>query len=221
MDTTVRNELIKQMHVDGHTMKEIIDATGASKSVISYHRKGVPVRNTKRLERRLSQVKKSHLKNLERANVASQERWENLRNDLEEKARDEWKSRRLDPAFLGFLGLYWGEGNKAGYIGIVNNDPGVIKIAIDWFLKLCPTAKLKLKVRCNPDQNRMRARNFWSSALQRPVETVPKNWLGKKLVKSRAPYGLCTVSFSDWTTQVKILTWIDCWRHEAGVPKNA
>jgi len=221
MDTAARNALIKEMHMDGYTMKEIIEATGAAKSVISYHRKGIPVRNTKRLERRLSEVKESNLKNLAKATVSFQEQWEKLRNGVEEKARAEWPKLRKDPEFLGFLGLYWGEGTKAACVGIINNDPGIILVAIDWFKRLCPKAKLEIKIRCNPDQDRMQARNFWASALQRPVKTVPKDWVGKKLIQSRAPYGICVVRFSDWTTEVKIRTWISCWRHELGAPRNA
>lgn len=204
--------------MDGHTMKEVIDATGASKSVISYHFRRTKIKDTKRFKRRLNDVKVIQEKSLVKGTISNQEKWNIRRNEISEEARKEWEFIRTDPEMMGFLGLYWGEGDKAASnIGITNNDAGVIMASIKIFNRLDPGMKLRVLIRCNGDQDFEESKRFWESALGLTVIVRKKDWIGKKL-SSRSQYGICRIRYSSWRTKQKILTWIDCWREELKVP---
>jgi hypothetical protein len=211
-----RNKKIREMRASGHTMKEIIDATGASRSIISYYFRRTQVIDTDRLHRRLVHVKSCVAKNLAIATVEYQRKWNSLREGVINEAKSEWLVKKNDPDFMGFLGLYWGEGNKSTQdIGITNNDSGVIVAALRFFKQMDPEASFTILIRCNPDQDQKLARAFWESALGTEVIVKPKDWIGK-ITRSRSSYGICSVRYCSWITRQKILTWIDCWRSELG-----
>ncbi len=213
-----RNALIRKMREDGHTIGEVREATGASKSVISYHFNQTVVLDEERLASRLKHVNRARARNLASASLKYKQNWDERKAIIREDAVKQWDSLKFDPSFMGFLGLYWGEGNKSTTdVGIVNNDPGVIAAAISYFLKFDPEANLSIVIRCNPDQNQKESQEFWEKALNREVSVQPKDWIGK-IVRSRSPHGICTVRYSSWETRCKILAWIDCWRAELGVP---
>lgn len=202
-------------------MKEIQEATGASKSVISYHRQHVPVEDVSRLKLRLETVVQQNIHKLKDASRKNKENWDHWKSSERSSAAVEWESLRKNPEFLGFLAMYWSEGTKTnGQVAIVNTDPGIIKHSVEWFLKLDPEAKLAMTVRVNPDQNGEAARVFWEEAIRMPVIRVhPKGWAGKKQ-HSRVPYGSCVVRFNNWRVNARIGAWIDLWKTQLGVPAN-
>jgi len=215
-----RNALIRKLRAQGHTMKEIKEATGASKSVISYHCKKVDIIDTERLQRRLDRVKQQHLKNLSLAVEKTKNDWNKRKQVVAEQAAEEWEDLKHNPKFMGFLGLYWGEGFKtSGHIGISNTEPGIILASMEFFREWNPEALFDITVRCNQDQDKSSAQSFWEEALGVPVKTVDKGWIGKRR-KSRVPHGLCVIRYSNWKTNTKLLTWIACWRAELKAPVN-
>lgn len=219
--TESRNQLIVELHRKGYTMKEIREATGASKSVISYHRRSIPVDDHDRLEWRLASVNKQNTEKLIAASRKNQSNWDDLKDAEKLSASDVWQERQRDPDFLGFLATYWAEGTKtSGQVSIVNTDPGLIRLSIRWFLRLDPGARLDITVKCNPDQDMKASRAFWESAIQMPITRVnPKGWVGKKQ-KSRVPHGSCVVRFNNWRVNAWIGAWISLWRSQLGAPPN-
>lgn len=214
-----RNKKIRSLRESGHTIGEIMAATGASKSIISYYFKKTQVKDTDRLNRRLKIARNKIRAGSRKAWMANQEAWSERRQNVAAEAKSEWSILKQDPKFMGFLGLYWGEGNKCHSVGIVNNDPGVIMAALEFFRKLDAEAVFDICVRFNPDQDPGVSKKFWESALKIKVKTKPKDWVGKKN-KSRSAYGICRVRYNSWVTAQKITTWIDCWRAELGVPNH-
>jgi hypothetical protein len=198
-----RNEEIRRLRKDGFSITHISKALNVCKSMVSYHCRSV------RPEKSIS-----HYADTSSANKANAKTWIDRKKNVRTLAELEWKDLRTDPEFMGFLGLYWGEGDKkASYVGIVNNDPGVIVAAISMFRRLHPGANMQVLVRVYPDHDENEARRFWSAILGQKVTITEKQWVGK-LHRAHSRRGICSVRFSHWETKIRIMTWLDMWRSE-------
>ena len=79
--------------------------------------------------------------------IAGKTKWDVRKRCVIDEAKGEWNKIKTDPEIMGFLGLYWGEGSKRQKtISIVNNDPGIIKVALDVFHMLTPDCKIVLYI---------------------------------------------------------------------------
>lgn len=196
-----RNEQIRQLRVANHSIPYIARLLGISKATVSYHCRGISVT-----------IKRYTTDSGTLANAAS---WERRKQEISNQAEAEWCNVKQDPKMMGFLGIYWGEGTKrSSSIGIVNNDPGIISIAVDVFRALSPNAKLDAVVRCYPDHDKLACEKYWSDLLLLDVRVVDKKWAGSG-TRHYSTWGLCSIRFSNWVVRAKILTWIRLWREEA------
>lgn len=199
-----RNARIRELRGEGKSIRAIAKELNIGRAMVSYHCRGicpnlqsVPGKNLSRLAYRAS----ARARAAERAAIA-------------EEARAEWPSVRIDPVIMGFLGIYWGEGGKRGHsISVVNNDPGIIRAAIDALRAMSPASKIDVVVRCYPEHDMGQCGDFWKQVVQTSVRTFPKKWVGKTR-RTHSKFGLCTIRFCDRRTRLRILTWLDCWRND-------
>jgi len=205
-----RNEKIKSLLLQGNSITSIAKDLGCSKGTISYYsNKYGWWHNDETKEKRKKNISKS----CKAASIANEEKWGKKRFTVIEEAKKEWSEIKNDSKTSMFLGLYWGEGNKrSGNVGVVNNDPGVIKFCYD-FIKENVDNTIDVMVRCYPEQDHQECKEFWEDLLKSKVKTKEKKWLGKKR-RSWSKYGICTIRTSNWEFYLRIITWIGLWRAE-------
>jgi len=213
-----RNGQIKQLRAKGWSLADICKATGCSKSMASYHCRGIVQKPSKaRVANRLKKIKQNGLK----ASAQSRANWQAKTDAIIKIAEDSWPAVRQDPELMGFLGVYWGEGTKRASSGktptisVVNNDPALIKFCLRVFKRLHPQARIDVRVRTYPEHDKDQAIAYWEKMTGLPVKWRRKDWLGK-LRRCYSTHGTCTIRFSHFETAWRILTWLRLWREEIG-----
>jgi transposase-like protein len=137
---------------------------------------------------RLTEKQKKHLHNrlvqgglLGRLKGAEANRAKKLASIHRAKVEAKQKIRSLQKHSLFYigLGLYWGEGVKAtnGTVAIVNSDPRIIQLMMQWFGSCWGIEK-----------SRFQARVFISSTHREREEIITRFWM-KTLGLSRAQFG--------------------------------
>lgn len=101
------------------------------------------------------------------------------------------------------LGLYWGEGNKTSShaVRVTNSDPGVIKVFLEFLLKVCRVDRSKIGyyLQTFKDNDIEVARIYWSKSLGiepsqiNTCEPVPS--LGHGSYKKINRFGIMTIGF--------------------------
>lgn len=96
------------------------------------------------------------------------------------------------------VGLYIGEGskNKVGIVRIVNSNPKVIRLAMQWFQKVCALGldNFRLAIHIYPDNDLEQTIQFWSKITGIPKQQFGKTQIDRRKNKSiknrgRLPYG--------------------------------
>jgi len=114
-----------------------------------------------------------------------------------------WEVHKHEPLFAAGVGLYWGEGNKAGRtLGIVNSDPLLLKVWLRWCRCYLKGYALRFSIQAHADVSRRSAVHFWRRALSlAPDAHVTFNKVKRsrasKLVRGEAhpmPYGTMAVA---------------------------
>lgn len=166
----------------GHSYSHISSETGLSKSTLSGWLAEVPyMPNDITLEA------------IGKARAASGKRKSDLKQESITAARQEAakelgqvSSRDL---FMFGLGLYLGEGSKTNDITrIVNSDPRVLRLAIEWFMLLgVPKRNFAIRIHLYPDSNLQESLQFWSKMTTIPIRQFQKPQIdrrsGKKIHK--------------------------------------
>ena len=203
-----RNETIRQLRKDGYSIPSIAKMLKCSKSITSYHCKNVKPKTFDKINTAIS------LNSIIGAE-GQKNKWKIKKLEVIKEAKDEWMDVRKNSDLMSFINLYWAEGdksNKSCRVGVVNNDPGVIKCCLNHFKKLT-NKKLHVIVRCYPDLDVEKCENFWNKITGLPIEIMVRKEIGKYR-KPTSKYGTCTVKFNDWPVRYKIMTWIKCFREE-------
>lgn len=204
-----RNKKIKSLRRKGKSMKDIAKMLNCGKSMVSYHCQGIRISNSQR-RKLIERVSLNALNGSRHAKLD----WDDKKAKVISAAKDEWPSVKNNPEMMGFLGLYWGEGTKrSGNISIVNNDEGIILASLKVFKKLDPEANITCVVKCYPDHDKEKCREFWYDLLKLDIKVRDKKLVGKTR-RHYSKNGLCVLQFSNWQVYHKILTWINCWREE-------
>lgn len=115
------------------------------------------------------------------------------------------------------LMLYWCEGDKytskGSYkIAVINSDPKMLKLFIDWLSKYyfisSKDIKLRLHLWCN--SNERLAKLHWSKSLSMPITSFTKSWIKKISGKNQKyEYGLCRASIDSKKIFNKIIKGIE------------
>ena len=196
---------IKDLRLNGLSLNQIVDELNIGKSTASKYCKGLRPNNPNR---------KGCNKH---ATLAAKKKWKNRIDQVVLEAKNEWDSIKQRPDVMGFLGLYWGEGYKYGSIGITNNDPDIIRIAFKFFRIFDPHKTIKITIIYYDSHNEEECYNFWKAIFDNNISIkIMKNTdvRSKSEFDIRCPHGRCMVRYNNWKIYHKIITWINCWRHE-------
>lgn len=174
----------------GYSYGMIIEKTKLPKSTLSNWLKNIPYKPSIEVIARIGagRTKAAEIKHKQKIN-----------NILETKkaARKELgKLSKRDLWLLG-IGLYLGEGTKAyENIRIINSDPEIIKIAIEWFKKICglDVKNFTLAIHLYPDNDIEKTLNYWSQKTNIPIKQFGKTYIDRRNNKSKRnkkklPYG--------------------------------
>lgn len=225
MHSLSTRDMALELRRDGFAYSYISEKTGLSKSTLSEWLSGVSYTPNRQTIERVG-----------KAIAASNAQKVRIRLEETEKVRqaaflDIGKVSKRDLFMFG-LGLYLGEGAKTYDITrIVNSDPKVIRLAMEWFYNLgVMREQFLLTLHLYPDSDVERSLQFWSH-----TTTIPRSQFGKTQIdrrvnkrKNRAgklPYGtahLTVRSLGRKEFGVVLARKIQAWNDEvARVIKNA
>ncbi len=112
------------------------------------------------------------------------------------------------------LGLYWGEGNKANKntVRIGNSDPKLLKIFIDFLVKLFNIRKKDLKFHLHlfSDINIKKAKNYWIEELKIKEGQFYKPFVSKSgslgTYRKKSKYGVLTIYYGNTKLRNKLIS---------------
>jgi hypothetical protein len=162
--------------------------------------------------------------NIARANLISRERileinakrskeYDENREEMKKQAREEFKTLKTNPLFVGALMLYLGEGDKSfrSAIRICNVDPNVLAIFINFLEGFCSINKGKIRfwLLCYPDHDTVECENWWLEKLRMGRDQLYKTQViqGRHKQK-RLIYGVGNITITNTFLKAKILEWI-------------
>lgn len=209
--TALRDRIIFLRREASLSIKEIAKRLGCGKSTASMACQGIVPKDPERLRRNI-------IANAKFSSDANKAKWAKVIESTTKEAAREWPAIKRDPLLMGFIGLYWGEGNKQnGSFSVSNNDHGLIMVAYAAMLKLGMT-KVYARIRYYEDHDPAALKMFWSTLLptaivQLKLVTDPRS--GKKVGKAK--YGLCMIGGGNKKLLTKVMYWIGRWKTDSGV----
>jgi hypothetical protein len=140
-------------------------------------------------------------------------RWQLRREAVVAEAIIEYEKVKYDLEMQLFLGLYWGEGQKANsVIGVTNNDPYLLKICYNIFKKLSPTKKIGIEVFCYPTHDKHVCRSFWENLFGTTViikDAKDQRMIPLTELHPRCLYGRGVIRYSHFEVYWRIMTWLN------------
>lgn len=202
----------------GYSYNMISKKISVAKSTLSDWLTDIPFIPNKEVIKRVGEAK------LKSALYKQKIKFENIAEMKREAIRDVGKLSSRDLFMLG-IGLYLGEGSKSHEeVRIVNADPTIIKLSINWLREFGGVRKehLRASVHGYPDHNINELVNFWSKELHIPVKQFIKTQIDTRLNKSaikrrKLPFGTIHVYVRGGGTLLggvrslhrKIMGWIE------------
>jgi len=209
---------VEDLRKKGLSYKTISHRSGIQVSTIAGWLRGLPwsddIRDKLSRESYSSSPQKVAL--LSRAN---RERWEKWRAGFRNNAEREFSSFKNEPLFASGLLLYWGEGDKMmknSRVKLSSSEPEMIKIFYK-FLKYIGVQdkKIHLWLLLYPDLIETVQKNFWSKAVDLPVENFSKSiFIKGRHPKRRLSYGVCNVEVYSREFKEKIMRWLELYKAE-------
>jgi hypothetical protein len=199
---------------NGKSYVSISDEIGVSKSTISNWFSKKSWSNKIKSDLNCSRLKIAK-QNLSVANLVRCENQLKRREIYLKEARSDFEKLINNPLFLVGLGIYWGEGDKTdnGRVAVINTDPKLIKIMIDFYRQCLGIldSSLRIGLFIYEDINEEEVAIFWSDILKVPRRQFIKTQLLKSrstLTKNKSKHGICSLYFSSTEFSVKIHEWI-------------
>ena len=134
---------------------------------------------------------------------------------IRKSAEMEAPLRMTDALWLAGVTLYWAEGSKANNrLELANADPRALRL----FMKFArgnhdPQADFHAALNLHAINDEVRARSWWSSALDLPIENFRKTFIkpdGTGHRKNHLPFGVCRVYLCRSTNALhRTMGWID------------
>lgn len=132
-----------------------------------------------------------------------------------QEARAMYEENKDNPLFIMGVSLYWGEGEKVnkGRVSIINTDPGLLQVEINFFRKILkiPEPKLRAAVFIYSDIDENTALDYWSSEIRLPRSQFIKTQIlpsRSRLTKRKITNGICNIYFSSVEYSIKMKEWI-------------
>lgn len=201
----MKNEIIRLRRDESWSIREISTHLRIAKSTVSVTCRGIKPQNPQRLRDKQTQ-------NAIKGSRANSDKARLRKEQKRIQAQQKWETLQHDPMFMMFLGLYWGEGRKTGgNVFIANNDPAIIKLAYNAFLKYWPDSHLKATIKYYKSHNEKVCSKFWNNLLPNAnVVTKPvKDKRSKSCYCDRCPFGLCDLGFTNILAFTEILKWLE------------
>ncbi len=129
------------------------------------------------------------------------------------EAQKEIKLFSKNPLFSMGLMLYWAEGSKRGeQIDFSNSDPGMIKLMMLWFRKICkvPEEKFRIKLYIHSLHSRKNVKKYWSELTDIPLSQFHKTYIKSTSLryrKYRLYNGTCAIRISNKDLFRRIKGW--------------
>ncbi|MBU6447848.1 helix-turn-helix domain-containing protein [Patescibacteria group bacterium] len=154
-----------RMRQNGWSYNDIHRKLKISKSTLSGWLKAIPFIPNSVVTKRIKQGPAKSIA------VRSQRRIE-LITIIKAKSQSELGKLSARDLWMLGIGIYIGEGTKSYEdVRIINSDVNVIKIAINWFIKVCgvPKENFSLRLHIYPDISDKEAKQYWSAATGIPA----------------------------------------------------
>ena len=212
----LEKEKAQELRLNGLSFKQIAQTLDVSKSSVSAWVRNVAVpkeafsniNEQRRLGR--EQSRKTRLSNIAKIN-----------DEINARCREEIIPLSNRDLWIAGVMLYAGEGFKSSSVSnqrveIVNSNPEILRIFINFLIKVCLVSKEKIRVRLMlyEDISPEEAREFWSSELG-----IATNQFCKPFIKRsyrdvpyrhlrRSKYGTAHVNLYDIKVYKKIIGWL-------------
>lgn len=173
---SLKNKVI-EYRKRGYSYSMISEKLGLARGTLSNWLQEIPCKLNKEA------IKRIKLARLKSAQFKHNQRIANVTIMKKLAKRELGKLTKRDLWLLG-IGLYIGEGNKASKesVRIINSDPKIIKIAMEWFREICglKSKNFSPAVHLYPDNDIAKAINYWSKII-----SIPKKQFGKTQIDIR------------------------------------
>lgn len=200
----MKDEIIRLRRNESWSIREIATHLKIAKSTVSVTCRGIKPQNPQRLRDKQTQ-------NAIKGSRANNNKSKQRKKEQRIQARHRWDALRHDPMFMLFLGLYWGEGRKTNGVYLANNNPAIIKLTYNAFLKYWPDSHLKATIKYYGSHDKSICHKFWSDLL--PCANITTKPVKDKRSKShycdRCPFGLCDLGFNNILALIEILEWLE------------
>lgn len=178
----------------GWSYNVIAKRLGVGKSTLSHWLREIPYEPNKTV------IERIRLGPARSAANKARRKLEHIRSLRAEGRRQIGEISDRDLLLLG-LGLYMGEGTKLYEdVRIVNSDPQVIRVAMEWFRRSCgvPNQNFAVVVHVYPDSSPTASVRYWARVIGVPQGQFEKVQVDRRLNKSRRkrrqlPYGTAHV----------------------------
>ncbi|MBU1147115.1 MAG: hypothetical protein KKD11_02085 [Candidatus Omnitrophica bacterium] len=206
----------RQLRYQGLSMKEIATILKVSKSSISAWVHDIEltdealigIKNQKRLGREKS--RQTRLSNIANRNIA-----------LFGRCKDEILPISKRDMWIAGLMLYAGEGRKTArvsdqHIELVNSDPNILRMFINFLIYVCfvPKEKIKIRLFLYEDIDLKEAQRYWSSELNIPLNQFQKAFIKQSYMNlprrhlRRSKYGTAHINLNDVRIYRKVMSWL-------------
>jgi len=209
--------LATELRNQGYSYNLIAEKTGVMKSTLHAWLGNVPYVPNDEVIKRIGKARAASGEFKARQKALSLE-------EAKKMAKKDIGSINNRDLFMLGLGIYIGEGAKSrDIVRIINSDPRVIKLSIEWLRKKCglPLENFVVRLHVYPDNNCKECINYWSKEIGIPKNQFQKIHIDmrqnkKASKKGKLPYGTAHVTvksngkkeFGSFLGR-RIMAWID------------
>lgn len=210
------NEKARELRTLGYSMKQIAVSLAVSKGSVSNW-----VRDIKLSKEVLANINNQYMIGREEARKTRLKNTTLRHNELFRVCKEEIIPFSLRDLWIAGLMLYAGEGNKSSivsnqHIEVANSNADILRIFIQFLIKVCciPKGKIKVRLILYKDINVEQAHNYWSKKLGIPMIQFGKAFIKPSYKDSpyrhlrRSVYGTAHVCLYDVKVYRRIMGWL-------------
>ncbi len=177
-------ELALKLRTQGYSYSYISDATGLSKSTLSYHLALVPYTPNKKTLTAIGIARVT-------AGVTKDKQKKQSFSDAKKEAHIDIGSITQRDLFMLGLGVYIGEGSKTqDIIRVVNSDYRVLNLFMKWLCSLgFSKENFAIRIHLYPDSNIAKAESYWALQTGLPQNQFQIACVDRRVRKDRKRSG--------------------------------
>lgn len=211
----VEKEQARALRKEGRSINQIIKETGFSKASVSVWVRDIVL--TDKQKEQISERGRS-VESIERRRINRLLNSQKRRQEIIDKAKEDFRSISREQLKLIGVILYLGEGSKTyrgGKVSLSNSDPDIIKIMMRFFREVCnvPETKLRAGIHTFAHADIEKTEEYWSN-----ITRIPRTQFYKTYIKPSAaslqkrntlPFGTLDVYICDTKLFLIIMGWIE------------